>query len=352
MFINRTLDRLDQMLEEAQNGTFRETDYDETKLSRLESKWKQFLAVSVLSKENLEREKENVKQLVSDISHQTKTPMTNIKMYAELLMENLSAEECWYGDSKGIATAGDAGCEAAKEAEQEGIRAAGREAAREEEPEGIRDAGCESAKEAEQEAIRLADREAAIEFNRAKNRKLAAEIIRQTEKLEFLIQSLTKLSRLESNVVAVLPEKTSLQALVSGAVASIMPRAESKNIRIVNTYKETGTACFDLKWTKEALENILDNAVKYSPSGSRITISVREYQIYTAVAVKDEGIGISEEEIPRIFERFHRGGDVAQEEGVGVGLYLARQILSKENGYIKVKSVPGKGSEFSLYLMR
>lgn len=285
MFTNRTLDRLDQMLEEALNGTFREADYDETRLSRLESKWKQFLAASVLSRENLEREKENVKQLVSDISHQTKTPMTNIKMYAELLDENLRAE-------------------------------------------AVSEADCE------------------------KNRRLAAEIIRQTEKLEFLIQSLTKLSRLESNVVAVLPVQTSLQTLVSGAVDSITPKAESKNIRIVNTCGDAGTACFDLKWTKEALENILDNAVKYSPSGGEITVTVREYQIYAAIAVKDQGIGIPEEEIPRIFDRFHRGGDVAQEEGVGIGLYLARQILSKENGYIKVKSAPGKGSEFSLYLMR
>lgn len=285
MFTNRTLDRLDQMLEEALRGTFREADYDETRLSRLESKWKQFLAASVLSRENLEREKENVKQLVSDISHQTKTPMTNIKMYAELLDENLRAE-------------------------------------------AVSEADCE------------------------KNRRLAAEIIRQTEKLEFLIQSLTKLSRLESNVVAVLPVQTSLQTLVSGAVDSITPKAESKNIRIVNICGDAGTACFDLKWTKEALENILDNAVKYSPSGGEITVTVREYQIYTAIEVKDQGIGIPEEEIPRIFDRFHRGGDVAQEEGVGIGLYLARQILSKENGYIKVKSAPGKGSEFSLYLMR
>lgn len=202
MFGNRTLDRLNQMLDEAMNGTFQEADYDETKLSRLESKWKQFLGASALSRDNLEREKENVKQLVSDISHQTRTPMTNIKMYAELLEENLEAEE----------------------------------------------------------------------VDREKSRMLLEEIIRQTEKLEFLIQSLTKLSRLESNVVAVKPEKTSLQALISEAVTSIRPKAGQKNIRIDNTYEGDGTAFFDLKWTKEALENILDNAVKYSPADSRITV--------------------------------------------------------------------------------
>lgn len=93
MFGNKTLDRLDQMLSEALSGTFQEEIYDETKLSKLETKWKRFLAASLLSKENLTREKENVKSLVSDISHQTKTPMTNIKLYVDLLEETLQSDQ-------------------------------------------------------------------------------------------------------------------------------------------------------------------------------------------------------------------------------------------------------------------
>ena len=93
MFGNRTLERLDQMLDDAIAGTFQEENYDETRLSRLESRWKQYLATSMLAKENLRRDKEKVKGLVSDISHQTKTPMTNLKMYAALLEENLKAEK-------------------------------------------------------------------------------------------------------------------------------------------------------------------------------------------------------------------------------------------------------------------
>lgn len=311
---------MNQMLDEAQSGTFREADYDESKLSRLESKWKQFLAASVLSKENLEREQENIKELVSDISHQTKTPMTNIRMYAELLDENLRAAEA----GKNAYGGGETG---KPRQNMDGEAGTGNGGQGTERPE-------------------------AVQFDSEKNRRLLAEIIHQTEKLEFLIQSLTKLSRLESNIVTVMPEKTALQELLSGAMDSIMPKAAGKDIRIVNAYGGDGTACFDLKWTKEALENVLDNAVKYSPIGSQITVSVREYQIYTAVAVKDQGMGIPEAEIPGIFERFHRGEAVARQEGVGIGLYLARQILSKENGYIKVKSTPGEGSEFSLYLMR
>nr|WP_305136278.1 HAMP domain-containing sensor histidine kinase [uncultured Schaedlerella sp.] len=284
MFGNKTLERLDRMLDDAIAGTFQEGDYDETKLSRLESRWKQYLAASALSGENLRREKENVKSLVSDISHQTKTPMTNLKMYTALLEENLRAE------------------------------------------------------------MHMESREESME--------MLQEILRQTEKMEFLIQSLTKISRLETNIVEVRPAFQEISVLLAEAEAGIRQRAANKEIRIRNIYTGNGSACYDLKWTKEALENILDNAVKYSPCGSEILMSVTEYEMYAAVSVKDRGRGIREEDVPKIFGRFYRAEDVQQEEGVGIGLYLAREILKKENGYIKVKSAEGEGAEFILYLPR
>lgn len=282
MFGGRTLDRLDRMLDEAIAGTFCEENYDESKLSRLESKWKQYLAASVLAEENMKREKENVKSLVSDISHQTKTPMTNLKLYAGLLEENLKKEE------------------------------------------------------------HMEQRDA--------NLKLLEELIRQTEKLEFLIQSLSKMSRLESNILEVKPDIQEISLLLNEGMAEAGQKAEKKQICFKNTYTGHSSACYDLKWTKEALGNILDNAVKYAPAGSTVILSVIEYEMYIAVSVKDDGIGIREEDLAKIFGRFYRAGEVQQEEGVGIGLYLAREILKKENGYIKVKSVHGKGSEFLLYL--
>ena len=90
--------------------------------------------------------------------------------------------------------------------------------------------------------------------------------------------------------------------------------------------------------------------MKYSPAGSTVTISVTEYEMYLAVSIKDEGIGIREEEISKIFGRFYRAEEVSQEEGVGIGLYLTREILKKEDGYVKVKSKPGEGAEFMIYL--
>lgn len=283
MFTNRTIDRLNKMLDAAIAGDFRESDYDETKISQLESKWKQFLGTSVLSRENLEKEKENVKSLVSDISHQTKTPMTNMKLYLALLTESLQTGE--------------------------------------------------------QTAVR------------EKELRLAEEIERQAEKLEFLIQSLTKMSRLESNIVEVKPRLQPVKELILAAVRDTEPKAQSKGITMEVLCEGEFFSYFDLKWTKEALVNILDNAVKYSKEGTEVTVSVMKYELYTAIAVRDMGIGIKEEEIPKIFGRFYRAREVQQEDGVGIGLYLAREILKKEGGYIRVKSKKGEGSEFILYLL-
>ena len=276
MFGQRTLDRLDRMLDEAIAGTFKESDYDESKLSKVESKWKQFLGASVLSRENVEKEKNRVKELVSDISHQTKTPMANIRLYTELLKET--------------------------------------------------------------------DRQDSL--------KLLEEIDRQVEKLGLLIQSLTKISRLESNIVEVKPKQQRISELLDTVIGDILPKAGKKDVEIVNTYTGSGTAYYDMKWTKEALGNIVDNAVKYSLSGSRVILSVTEYDMYAAVSVRDFGMGIRETDTARIFQRFYRAENVHEKDGVGIGLYLAREIIRRENGYIKVRSKVGKGSEFILYLQR
>lgn len=271
----KTLERLEGMLEDAAEGTFLESDYDESVLSRIESKWKQFLGASVLSAERLEQEKNHVKELISDISHQTKTPMANIRLYAELLGERMEDGE---------------------------------------------------------------------------DKRLLDEIKMQTEKLEFLIQALTKLSRLETDVVEVKPQYQELSGLLSGTLSDIRPRAEKKEIDLRCLYQGGVSCWYDRKWTKEALGNVVDNAVKYSPSGSSVQISVTDYEMYVAVSVKDWGIGIREEDTAKIFRRFYRAGELQQEEGAGIGLYLTREILRRENGYIKVKSEVGNGAEFVIYL--
>ena len=293
MFTNKVIERLDRMIDDALNGTFSESSYDETKLSRLESKWKEFLGTSVLSNQNLEAERHRLEQFISDISHQTKTPMTNIKMYTELLCEEVNT---------------------------------------------------------------LQGKEAGNEASINRIRKYTEEIGRQNERLEFLIDSLTKLSRLESGTLEVVAKPSSVYELVKAGVAAVKPKADKKKISFITADAEgdaSVTAGFDMKWTLEALINVLDNAVKYSPEGGKVTVELSETELYAAVHVIDEGQGISEEDATRIFGRFFRGSEVQQDEGVGIGLYLAREILSKEDGYIKVISNENrKGGEFILYLRK
>ena len=273
----KTLRRLDEMLEAAINGTFEENRFDETQLSRLESRWKQYLTMSERSLKQTRQERENMKKLVSDISHQTRTSLSNILLYTELLEDQTENE-----DSK----------------------------------------------------------------------KLARQILSQTKKLEFLIQALVKMSRLETDILEVTPVQQPIRLLVERAVEEMIPRAEEKQIQIVCSLPENAQAVYDLKWTAEALGNILDNAVKYSPAGSQITVEGREFEIYACITVTDQGIGIQESEKAQIFGRFYRSAQVQQEDGIGIGLYLAREILRRENGYIKVCAREGTGSSFSVYLKR
>lgn len=284
--IGRTMRRLNEMLDKGIDGTFQESDYDETELSRLESKWKRFLTDSSIAKQNLEKEKANIKSMVSDISHQTKTPVANLRLYTELLRERLE-----------------------KPCPQD-------------------------------------------EKSRERERILAREIAVQAEKLEFLMEALTKLSRLETGLVTVEPEKRSVEPLLCRVIAQIEPEAEKKGIRIVwdREKAKAAQARYDLKWSTELLCNLADNAVKYSEKGSQVEFYVNSYSMYTAICVKDQGRGISEEEIPRIFGRFYRGKDVQQQEGVGIGLYLAREIARQQEGYIRVRSRKGEGSVFQVYL--
>lgn len=284
MFENKTVKRLEEMLDAAIDGNFVESSYDETRLSRLESRWKEFLGSSALSNKNLEAERHRLEEFISDISHQTKTPMTNIKMYTELLQE---------------------------------------------------------------EARR--GNEASID----RIKSFANEISRQNVRLQFLIDSLTKLSRLESGTLEVVPQENKVDKLIDTAVSAVRVKAEMKNITIEHIETEGAKAAFDMKWTTEALVNVIDNAVKYSPEGGKIQIFTETFDMYQAVHVVDEGDGIAEEDMARIFGRFFRGSEVQQEEGVGIGLYLTREIVSREDGYIKV--VPNnkrEGGELIVYLRR
>lgn len=272
----RTIRRLDDMLSTAMNGSFSEETFDESRLSALESRLGRYLAASTLSEQNVREQKDQISALISDISHQTKTPVANLQLYAQLLSEQPLT------------------------------------------PQG---------------------------------KDCAAAISAQAEKLQTLIEALVKTSRLETGILTLHPQSGNISPVVERAAAQYAPRAAEKGIALT-VGQRSGSAVFDPKWTEEALCNLLDNAVKYTPSGGTVTVEVKNYELFSAIRVTDTGPGISEAEQAKIFGRFYRASGAWQTEGVGIGLYLTRQIAEKQGGYVKVESMPGMGSTFLLYIPR
>ena len=272
----RLLKRLDTMLEKAITRGFTEEDYDESLLSAVESKLARYLASSTVSARNLQAEKDKIKTLIADVSHQTKTPLSNVLLYAQLLSEQPLPEE---------------------------------------------------------------------------NRACVMALEGQAVKLQSLIEALVKTSRLESGVLALHPQPASLAPMLEEAVAQFAPKAAEKKITLTLASSE-GDGVFDSKWTAEAVCNLLDNAVKYTPAGGTVTVQTHCYELFCRIDVSDTGPGIPEEEQAKVFQRFYRSPANHQAQGVGIGLCLARQIAEGQGGYIKVFSKPGKGAKFSLYLPR
>lgn len=108
----------------------------------------------------------------------------------------------------------------------------------------------------------------------------------------------------------------------------------------------------DRRWSAEAIANILDNAIKYSPAGSTVTIRLHQFYSYISLEITDQGIGIPKEEYNQIFKRFYRGSHplVKQTEGTGVGLFLARRIIEEQGGAVSVKPAAGQGTVFVVRL--
>jgi len=172
----------------------------------------------------------------------------------------------------------------------------------------------------------------------------------QVEKLDFLVKSLMKMSRLENNIITLKKERGNLYDSIVEVVASVILQVEKKNLSLSVNCKNPYPLSYDEKWTIEAIFNVVDNAVKYTPEGGTIYIQVERLEMFSNICVGDSGIGIAPEHMNDIFKRFFRESKVHREEGVGIGLYLTREILTQQGGYVKVTSKEGAGSVFSIYL--
>lgn len=176
-------------------------------------------------------------------------------------------------------------------------------------------------------------------------------VLEEAEELDFLVEALVKLSRMETGIIHVNVQKQKISPVLAAVQKQFMAKAFEKNQRLIVEDTDE-TAVFDLKWTIEAAANVVDNAVKYTPCGGEIRVSVTVYTFFLCINVTDCGIGIEETEQAGVFTRFYRSPRVNEEKGVGIGLYLAREVMSAQGGYIKLKSKVNEGSTFSLFLPR
>ncbi len=249
---------------------------DETRESKLVTQLGQLIAIMNHEADSSREDKEAISRLVSDLSHQLKTPLANIAMYTELLKDSTLSE----GERKEF-------------------------------------------------ILRTAE---------------------QAVKMEWLMQTLLKTSRLEVGMIEFEVTPNYIKETIANSISAVYAQAAGKNIRIVTNEFPDAELTHNPKWTSEAISNILENAIKYSDNATEVTITVEKMEFYTRIEIKDQGIGIAPEEYNLIFRRFYRSKRVEQKEGSGLGLYLAQLILSREGGYINVSSEPGKGSSFFLFI--
>ncbi len=257
----------------------------ETLTSKVVMEMEEMERLTALRLEESNMEKQQLLEMISEITHQIKTPVSNLKMYCEMLSEE---ETPLYPSPAFQGAAG----------------------------------GNPANKVMEQQLI----------------------------KLEFLLDTLLKASRLETDMIHPEMENRRVLDTLAAAVNNIIHKAGLKNIEISADCSSSIQVCHDKKWTAEAIENILDNAVKYTPKNGSIHISVHVGEMYTEIRIQDTGKGIDPAHMNDIFKRFYREKSVSQEEGLGLGLYLARYIITLQKGYIAVRSVPGEGSCFSVCL--
>ncbi|WP_300411221.1 ATP-binding protein [Lagierella sp.] len=246
---------LSSYIDEALKGKLENSNLDESEFSKIKSKLIKFLYAGQVKEIKLRTEKNKTKDLIADISHQTKTPITNLSLYISLL---------------------------------------------EDEP--------------KEEYI---------------------EIIKyELDKLKFLIENLVKSSRLESDIIVLQKNPENLKEVVNEVLIEFKPKLIEKDIK---TYLACEDCIFylDERWLTEAIHNLVDNAIKYSPDGSTINISVYKSYLNYNFEIENECKDLSEETLPKIFERFYRGQNSVSKDGLGLGLFIVREIIEKHGGNIK-----------------
>lgn len=169
----------------------------------------------------------------------------------------------------------------------------------------------------------------------------------QLERIEWLVSSLLKLSRIDAGTVRFSKEEITAPNLIKKALEPILIPMDIKEQTLSIQGEETVNFRVDLNWTAEALTNILKNCVEHTPQYGKISITYEENPLYTEIIISDNGRGIARQDIPYIFKRFYKGKN-SSEESIGIGLNLAHSIITAQNGDVGVSSTEGKGTKFTI----
>lgn len=272
--VGQLSDLIDQLTQLREAPVF--PPLEDTILSRLQQQVERLASIWAGLNRQAKRDRDEIQSLVSDLSHQLKTPVATVKIYASLLSQpELSPEQRQeYGSRMQLAL----------------------------------------------------------------------------ERLDFLLDSMVKLSRLESGSIRLQPQANDVEELVLNAALQVRKAAEEKEIDLsIQPLDRPVQVLCDKKWTEEAVFNILDNGVKYTPRGGRVRVSLATYETYCRINISDTGQEIAPEEISKIFQRFYRGRAAQTVDGAGLGLPLARKIVQEQGGWIKVVSKKEE-TMFSVFL--
>lgn len=270
---DKELNEITKYIEEINRGNYK-LDIDDNTEDELSILKNEVYKTTIMLKEvaeNSVKDKVNLKDSLSDISHQLKTPLTSIM----IMLDNITED---------------------KDMDPE-----------------IRD-----------------------EFIR--------DIKREIVNIRFLVESLLKLSKIDSNTIKFVNKEEKVKDLIDEAMKKVAVLCDLKDIKI-NVYGGEENLICDIKWQVEAITNILKNCVEHSYSGESIDISYEKNNIYLEIRIKDKGVGISKKDLPHIFERFYKCEN-SSSEGVGIGLALSKSIIESNNGSIDVESELNKGTTF------